>query len=189
MILVIGTGRSGTSAVAKLLHEHGVSMGTCFVSSAEHESGSTFEDTEIKKINMDFLKNKRTYDDYLNRLCRYGRMKKGQWGVKHPMITHVLGIYLQVFDPIIIRCTRDREGVVKSCMRCYGFTQKQSENLYDYRTAILDSVLGRVEHLEIDFTERLDEDYIWKKVARFLKRVKPDLNLGEPEKAQVACQA
>lgn len=168
MILVIGTGRSGTSTVAKILHEHGIKMGNSFVSSREHENGSSYEDTECKRINTDFLQNKMTYDEYIRKLCKYGKSKTEPWGVKHPAITYVLGVYLQVFDPIIIRCSRKREDVVNSCMRCYGFSREKAEHLYDYRTAILDSVLGRVEHLDIDFTERLSEDDIWDRLGSFI---------------------
>ncbi len=182
MILVVGTGRSGTSTVAKLLHGHGISMGNSFVTSSEHENGSSFEDTECKRINTDFLKNKMSYDEYIKRLCRYGRGKTEPWGVKHPAIVYVLGIYLQVFDPVIIRCSRDREGVVESCMRCYGFSRERAEHLYDYRTVILDSVLGRIEHLDIDFTERLSEDDIWNRLGSFIGQ-SPTSNLRELTRA------
>ena len=183
MILVVGTGRSGTSAVAKILHENGINMGNAFVSSRDHENGSSYEDTECKRINTDFLLNKMTYDEYIRRLFKYGKSKTEPWGVKHPAIVYVLGIYLQVFDPVIIRCSREREGVVASCMRCYGFSHQKAEHLYDYRTVVLDSLLRRIEHLDIDFTERLSEDDILEQMAGFLHGQNPAYNLGELARA------
>lgn len=168
MILVVGTGRCGTSIVAKLLHEHGINMGSSFRSSSEHENGSTYEDVACEQINRRFFSHETNYDQYLNELCLYGRKRKEPWGVKHPAISYVLGIYLQVFDPVIIRCLRDERAVIKSCMRCYDFSYKQAERLYRHRTIILDSVLGRVKHLEIDFTERLSENYILKRLGSFI---------------------
>lgn len=172
MILVIGTGRSGTSTVAKLLHEHGISMGNSFNSSTQHEDGCNYEDLECKKINTAFLEGKTSYNVYIRKLCKYGKDRdkqaNGIWGVKHPAITYVLGIYLQVFDPVIINCTRDRDSVVKSVMRCYNWTREESEHLYDYRTIMLETLLSRIEHLAIDFTERLSDDYIWEQIEGYL---------------------
>lgn len=169
MILVIGTGRSGTSTVAKILHEHGISMGFSFAVSGQHDSGCTYEDLECKHINKLFLQHNICYDAYIKKLCEYGQRREGngEWGVKHPAICHVIGIYLQVFDPVVVRCTRDRDGVVESCMRCYGFSEKKAQQLYDVRTVMLDSALKRHEHLEIDFTNRLTEHEIWEKVSDY----------------------
>ena len=170
MILVTGTGRSGTSTVAKVLHEHGISMGNSFAQSDQHDSGYSYEDLECRKLNAMFLRNDMNYMEYLEKLCEYGRKRsaEGKWGVKHPATCYVLGIYLQVFSPIVIRCTRDKEMVVKSCMRCYNFTREKAEKLYDNWTVMLDSVLARMEHLEIDFTERVTEDEIWSKISDYL---------------------
>ncbi len=164
MILVIGTGRSGTTAVAKLLHQHGISMGNSFATSSQHDCGCNFEDLECRQINKEFFRKEIRYEEYINKLCEYGRKRQketnGNWGIKHPAISYVLGIYVQVFDPVIIRCVRNKEAVVKSCMRCYDFSLDQALHLYNNRTVMLDSLLERIEHLEIDFTERLSEEYI-----------------------------
>lgn len=173
MILVIGTGRSGTTAVAKLLHQHGISMGNSFATSSQHDCGCNFEDLECKEINLRFIRNKISYDEYIKELCKYGQKRQeetnGNWGVKHPMITRLLGIYLQVFDPVIIHCVRNKEAVVKSCMRCYDFSLDQALLLYNNRMVILDSLLGRIEHLEIDFTERLSDDFIWEQIEGYFR--------------------
>ena len=173
MILVIGTGRSGTTTVAKLLHEHGISMGNSFATSSQHDCGYNFEDLECKKLNIRFVRNKIGYDEYIKELCKYGRKRQketnGNWGVKHPMICRVLGIYLQVFDPVIIHCVRNKEAVVKSCMRCYDFSLDQALLLYNNRIVMLDSLLGRIEHLAIDFTERLSEEYIWEQIEGYFR--------------------
>lgn len=173
MILVIGTGRSGTTAVAKLLHENGISMGNSFALSSQHDCGCNFEDLECRKINARFLKNEISYKEYINELCQYGGKRQGEtngnWGVKHPAITYVLGIYVQVFDPVIIHCTRNKEDVVESCMRCYDFSLDQALRLYNNRTIILKSLLERIEHLEIDFTERLSEEHIWEQIEGYFR--------------------
>ncbi len=170
MILVTGTGRSGTSTVAKVLHEHGISMGTSFRASNQHDSGCTYEDLECKRINAMFLRHEINYNEYIEKLCVYGKQRgrNGEWGVKHPEICYVIGIYLQVFSPIVIRCNKERENVVEECIACYGFSEKKAGSLYDTRTAMLDSALARMKHLEIDFTGWIEEDEIWRKINDYL---------------------
>ncbi|KKM07848.1 hypothetical protein LCGC14_1729790 [marine sediment metagenome] len=138
-----------------------------------NDCGYNFEDLECKKLNIRFVRNKIGYDEYIKELCKYGRKRQKEtnsnWGVKHPMICRVLGIYLQVFDPVIIHCVRNKEAVVKSCMRCYDFSLDQALLLYNNRIVMLDSLLGRIEHLEIDFTERLSEESIWEQIEGYFR--------------------
>ena len=50
-ILVVGTGRSGTSAVAGILHKLGVHMGDRFVETGAENPYGTFECRKFQQIN------------------------------------------------------------------------------------------------------------------------------------------
>ena len=54
-VIVTGAGRSGTSAVARVLHESGVSMGTEFDEPTEQNRAGFYEDTGMRAINQQIL--------------------------------------------------------------------------------------------------------------------------------------
>jgi len=51
-LLVVGTGRCGTSAVAKIVHESGVSMGALLVGGNNSNPAGHFEDWDFRNINQ-----------------------------------------------------------------------------------------------------------------------------------------
>jgi hypothetical protein len=51
MFLITGTGRSGTSAVAQLLHEAGLAAGNDLIEPDEHNEEGYFEERELIRIN------------------------------------------------------------------------------------------------------------------------------------------
>jgi hypothetical protein len=51
VIIVTGTGRSGTSAVARVLHESGINMGRNFAGPGPHNATGYYEDLDVAAVN------------------------------------------------------------------------------------------------------------------------------------------
>ncbi|MFX0141840.1 MAG: hypothetical protein ACFFDN_49845 [Candidatus Hodarchaeota archaeon] len=163
--LIVGVGNSGTSITGKILHERfNVSMGNGFIP-AGVEGYTKYEDKDFSILNENVLKGNINLPFFVTQLEELIKTKNEQyekWGVKDPKLAYLLGLYLSVIkNPIIIRCDRDKELVVKSFMKNYGWDKEKASGIYDDRTMRLDNALNDIDHLIIDFTEfRSDEDII-----------------------------
>lgn len=159
IFIVTGVGRSGTSTVARLLHEHyNIPMGY-------EEGNQNCEDREFVKLNENLLLGHYSFPFYLahleelmKRRCKANK----QWGLKDPKTSYTLGLFLSVFkNPTIIRCVRSAGLVINSFVRNYGWDEQKAQQIYKDRTIRLDNVLDGRDHLVIDFTTRkTDEEVI-----------------------------
>lgn len=153
--LVTGTGRSGTSAVARVLRDHGVYMG-------EHLN-KDYEDTAFRNLNASLIQNKIPYFAYEAELRKLinTRMALDRWGMKDPRLAYFLGLYLHYIpSPVVVWCTRDVEQSAQSCVRQYGWSEVQARGVMHDRHNLLENITSSVECIEIDFTERLTDDQI-----------------------------
>jgi len=162
--IIIGTGRCGTSSVAKVLHENmGVCMGEEFVRNEVSNQGGTYEDKQIWSLNRLLFKNKINYVDwsYVLQTEIGAREKSGKpWGIKDPMLSYFIGEiigYCKEF-PRIIWCKRNRALVLKSMQKNWANTLKQARVNYQGKDVFLSRVLSHVDHLEIDFKKDWLED-------------------------------
>jgi len=169
--IVVGTGRSGTSTVARILHEKlNVFMGERLKSADGFNPQGYYEDEEFKSLDMSFhddgLAEKDWLRGVLNLIEKRNAMGK-RWGFKL-LLAHLLGQYLALFDnPKIIRCVRDKELVLKSLMRCYGMDKAEAEEFWYIREKPLDRILAGRKHLVIDFgAERLEDQEIMNTIIR-----------------------
>ena len=161
--IVIGTGRSGTSTVARVLcEEMNVFMGNEFRKPDKNNPSGYWEDVEFAGPNWRLLNGKTVYPKWVEEVFSVidSRMKLGvHWGFKDPDATHFLGLYLSFFKtPKIIRCSRDRELVVKSLMRCFRHERKLAESIFDMKELALDNILAERDHLVVNFSEQLVGD-------------------------------
>lgn len=140
MILVVGPGRSGTSAVARYLHEHGVSMGERLV--PDH-----WEDAEFHWLNQGRLIGRLGKPAWLAGVKSLIKQRKEPWGLKDPRVAEIVDEYLPLLDARIIRCRRPFKDVVASCMRVYDWPKSAAEELVKRRERNLD------EHLPDDVFE------------------------------------
>jgi len=157
--VVVGTGRSGTSTVARLLHENmGINMGAEFKPPTSHNPKGAYEDVEFVIPTARYINGKMSFNDWDNhtRSVIRKRLEAGKpWGVKDPALAHILGQFLMYLDePKIIRCKRDKKLAVDSFRRCYGWTKRYAEGIYDSREIMLDNTLRRIDHLPIDFGDK-----------------------------------
>jgi hypothetical protein len=140
-VIVVGTGRSGTSTVAKHIASTGVYMGE-----VDKQHG---ECQVIKRIND-------------ARICGNGpaewtqavyfqgwiRGRNQDWGFKDPRVADFMSEYVQIFpNATFIRCIRDRSQVIESLQRNYGFSKEMASEFHDRRTANMDESLpaGTIE--------------------------------------------
>jgi len=157
--IVIGTGRSGSSTVAGILHNKmEIFMGHEFRKPDEKNSSGYWEDIEFASPNWRFLKGKIAYPEWIEEIFAVIAERKNRgipWGFKDPDATHFLGLYLSFFkEPKIIRCRRKKELVIASLIKSFGWTQKYAENLWNMKEMILDNVLSGRDYLEIYFDEK-----------------------------------
>jgi len=153
VIIVTGTGRSGTSLVAGVLVKLGVKMGIRFVPANSTNVYGHWEDVEFHDLNEARLNQKISSDEFIDKLRSLALNKVEPWGIKDPRISDLLVEYKTVFpNAKFIVCERDREGVVTSLMKAYGWSRSVSIDLYERRS----SALVNIDALRVLFNERND---------------------------------
>jgi hypothetical protein len=175
-VLVVGTGRSGTTTTAKILHEKlGVCMGTKFALSA-HDDGHCYEDEFFYACDMELM-NGRLSLPLWQRLMNYRveeREATGKpWGYKAPTMTYTLPLLLPYFlkPPKIIWANRCKELTTKSFQKCYGWPEARANLEWENRQRHLRSYLegtGRPV-LKIQYDDPLDEADIEAGIREFLE--------------------
>ena len=163
--LVLGEGRCGTSAVARILHTKlGVNMGDRLSPPDKANSLGGYEDLDISKPNKMFVSGYINFP-YWNQLICDALMKKESrgipWGFKDPTICHLLGMYLARWsEPKLVRCERPRTLVIPSLMKWYGFTGNEAQLLYDSRRVALDRLLAGRDVLTIRFDTKVSDEEV-----------------------------
>lgn len=163
--LVIGTGRCGTSTVARILHERlNICMGESFIPSDEYGSQGYYEDVKFVELNRSLVIggcNIQEWEPAFRQTIAERQARQIPWGVKNVRIADILGLYLSFFDdPKLILCHRRAEDVIASHKRCYNCTHRNAAATYWTRTIIIQRLLRGRDFLPFNFTERLDEKYI-----------------------------
>jgi len=174
MIFVVGPGRSGTSTVARLLHENlNVCMGHKFREADEDNQDGYYEDLEFKNLNERFITGEVSLGQWETETRKLVNVRRKtywhNWGLKDPRLCYLLGLYLSFVDlPTIIRCRRDIELVTKSMQKAYGWTKEESENVYKDRNRRLDNLLQGKKVYDIYFTEHKNEEEVVKWLEKIL---------------------
>lgn len=157
--LVFGTGRSGTSFVADVLHNNvGICMGEEFVSANSWNPDGYWEDVEFYGINTNFIAGHIVYKQWVRQAVALimERQERGwPWGFKDARLHALLGWYLGFFDePRLIWCRRKRDLVIASLKRCYGFSKEKASALYRGRELVIGRLMKGQKYLEIYFDEK-----------------------------------
>jgi hypothetical protein len=166
MIYVLGTGRSGTSTVARILHENGFCMGSRFRGADDQNLNGYYEDRDFVELNDDRMSGSITYPEFLKGLYNRFAIRDIVSGLKDPRICHFINEYRLLHKrefgewPRLVRCVRPREAVVTSMIRCYGWPKVDAEMWHDTRSRQLDAVAQHEKMFVIDFTERKTDDEI-----------------------------
>jgi len=173
-VLVVGTGRSGTTTTAKILHERlGVCMGTKFALSA-HDDGHCYEDEYMYSLDMELL-NGRLSLPLWQRLVAYRveelEAKGGSWGYKGPTMVYTLPLLLPYFvkPPHIIWADRCKKLTTASFKKCYGWPQARADGEWENRQQHLKTFLAGRQVLRIVYDAPRDEAEIEAGIRAFLE--------------------
>lgn len=121
-VIVLGCYRSGTSAVAGVLHHLGVPMGKQFDPPTKNNIKGYWEDVEFKKFHQFFdTNNKQLMDDYAA-LIKSREDEHELWGLKDPLLCLLLDQFVSNLscDHKMIICRRSIEDISSSISRAMG---------------------------------------------------------------------
>ncbi len=142
MFLITGSGRSGTSAVAQLLHEAGLSVGHDLLEPDEHNAEGYFEERMVIMINDAILKaagigewfTTATRERIREAAVQYVDYMRDQVQVatpvwKDPRFSWTLEAWLEMFPepPRIIVCLRSPAEVVASTLAYFAQAGNDAE--------------------------------------------------------------
>lgn len=174
-ILVVGCYRSGTSAVAGVLHHLGVAMGEEFDPPARSNPKGYFEDLGFKRL-FDAAVGGENVDGLLDVAVRGRELRHPLWGVKDPQLCllapNVVGVLERNrFAHKVVATDRDKEAICASLAKAVvGQPAERFLTLVDYylsrRDQFLRDYAGPVLH--VDFEElKADKGRVIRQVADF----------------------
>jgi len=157
-VLVVTTGRAGSSLTAAQLDKMGIHMGDRLIQANRTNIIGHWEDADFMELNQKFLNQGRngdkediTEEEFVSRLKKLYKAKSDKpWGIKVPSIAQLLPYYLEMPYRDIVVCTRDREQTISSMMRSYDWTYERGEELYEARTKEIEKHLDPEDYIEIE---------------------------------------
>lgn len=171
MILVVGTGRSGTSVVARILHEDlGVSMGSNFDPPHPTWPDGNYEDRVFRALHIQANQGRITRSTFRARLQELARGRGEPWGVKDPRASHLVEEYCAVLPSVrIIWCVRAVEAVVDSIVDAWGIRRSRARLETITRYAALQQALAERPHLALDMTRRWPQTELRQALCEWLE--------------------
>ena len=157
-VIVTGTGRSGTSAVAQALHIMGISMGAKFNKADESNPQGDWEDQEFVTTNDMLATNREHLNDMRRRiifLTAKRRRTQRPWGFKDPTTSLCLPLYQELIPDakwVVVR--RKQAAVNKSMQKTYGWTEEFAQAEIDRRWEQIKT------HLEIEDPTYVQYEYL-----------------------------
>lgn len=171
-VLVLGTGRSGTSVVARILHERlGVPMGDRLPEPSRANPRGAYEDLDFRELHVAHLNGQLSRTAFEARAAELLAARSPPWGLKDPRICHLLDFYLpRLPDADLIVCRRDLEAVARSAASVgAGSLQVQREEMAT-RARKLATALRDRGHLALDMNDRRSEDELAQVIRAYLDR-------------------
>lgn len=131
-VLVMGTGKCGSSAVAGALRRLGVWMGDEFV---EGRYYPVYEDAEmagaVERIIRARVEDVALAGNPFEGLVE-ARRERPVWGFKYPRLIWAIPWLLDLLDDVrIIVVSRNRADTIASCSRSYGLSEERANAWYD----------------------------------------------------------
>lgn len=150
-IIVLGTGRSGTSILAGMLHYLGVNMGEEFAPADQNNIGGHWEDAEVTNLVRKALAreiDEEAFKDGMREISVKRTMQGGLWGWKLPATANVLPLIQSMpefANARYIRSDRPRDEFIESCVRCYAdqdMTPERAAKMWDIRVDVMDRLIN-----------------------------------------------
>lgn len=137
--LVLGCERSGTSAVARVLHELGFCMGHDFPPADKDNPEGYFEDRSMRTPSFRFAANSINGEAWLQSLEQAHapfRCEAPGWGVKHPALSNASPWAIKRLEPVLlVITTRKLELVVASLSKAkFELGTAAAQELWKRRT-------------------------------------------------------
>ena len=136
-IIVTGTGRSGTSSIAKVCQSLGIFMGEHFRDPDDTNPDGFYEDLDFHMPLVEFTKREITEAECLERwhAASTQRVSRGQpWGFKSPLVLDHVDLAMRAFPGArFVIPIRPYGDVCASLSRCYGFSADEALAIHDSR--------------------------------------------------------
>lgn len=166
MIIVTGSGRSGTSAVARLLHESGLSAGHDLIDADESNAEGYFEERAIVGVNdhilfdagmkewfavasrRELLEAAASHESEMRALIRSATPV---W--KDPRFCWTLEAWLELMylKPRLVVCVRSPSEVVASTLKYYGQVSEEAVRHVEHRwTSEYTRLIEVIDELSLD---------------------------------------
>jgi hypothetical protein len=149
-VLVVGTGRCGTSAVASILIDLGVFMGHAFVAANKSNVAGHWEDLDFRNLNAWRLEERIDPASWRKGVEFLASNRDGLWGFKDPRSAHFIDEYIEILSPRFIRCRRDMSDIVASMCRWYDWPEEKALELASFRERMLNHHLQGQMVLDVD---------------------------------------
>ena len=177
MIFVLGVGRSGTSTVARIIHQKNIAcMGHEFPQPNGFNPLGYWEDKEVRRLLSTFLTgNVSSFVVNVEKLHRNRGCNKPILGFKHPVLCGVpREVWLSLQPKAIYWCTRPKEATIVSMMRFREFNRGSADvakatHLYNNRMEMLSKNLDNLPFVKtIDFSEYRMDEWVLKQILTSL---------------------
>jgi hypothetical protein len=172
-VIVLGCYRSGTSAVAGVLHRLGVMMGKEFDAPADANPTGFWEDLEFKRL-FDKMADGKDVDGLLNVLVRTREIEYPLWGLKDPQLCLYLPRLLPMLkESKLISTLRPKEEICRSLNKAV----KGATATHNFMTVVDHYLAKKAEAmsqykgpvLEVDWTAMKADPETWvSKIAEFV---------------------
>jgi len=184
-IVVLGCFRSGTSAVAGILHHLGVFMGSEFDEFTSHNKSGYWEDLEFKNFHkkMELSSfNEKDRENY-EKLIRSRQVNFELWGLKDPLLCLFLDEFLNnLQDQVkLIVCDRNQEKIAQSMCNVLG-NQDNYKNFLKLANFYVNSMNKQVYKCKIPFL-RVDHEKLIQQTSETIKEICNFLNLEYKQQA------
>lgn len=162
-IVVLGSGRSGTSMIAGILHHLGVVMGQDFIEPTSANKLGFFEDIDFFDLNQNRIRALSDREQALQEIKTLFRQKRdrakgARWGFKHPMTADLIRLYLETEEPMtLILADRPVEDSVESYMKAFNLLREVAEYFTYHRIHVLEQIEkeGLID-LKINFADTIN---------------------------------
>ena len=163
--LVVSNMRTGSSAVARVMHEKmGIKMYYKATEADEFNPEGYYEDIGITNINEHYIRSRVDAFALIKGVKRYIHIMKEMnvpWGLKDARISILAPIYKHVLpDARIIRVFRNGLDIIRSQMRKYGFTEDHIKLRIFMTNITIDAVWGDNIWASLNMTERRTNEEI-----------------------------
>jgi len=174
-IIVLGTGRCGTSFASGILHnDFNICMGKQFVMANEFNPDGYYESSPLNKTFGLFVRGRLNLQDFLATTYNVVAPHGDRFGFKVCASgLQVVGLLMVMFpEARFIYCVRDHDAVIRSHVRKLHYLHTngkcdpmlRSEDSVSPWVSVVSGMLDRfvthVDHLKIDFTERVSKEFV-----------------------------